>query len=136
MTQQIRIMIVDEHALILDSWKYLLESNPRFKVVAQCGDREAALREAEKLNPDIVLMDINLGPNNGFVSTRQILEKNPGIKIIGISVNNQSTYAQRMLDAGGRGYLTKTSPFAEIHHGIEQIFNGRIYISEEVRRHM
>jgi len=129
-------MIVDEHTLILDSWKFLLESNPRFQVVAQCGDGQAALREAEKLNPDIVLMDINLRPENGFSSTRKILEKNPEIKIIGISVNNQPTYALRMLNAGGRGYLTKTSPFKEIHHGIEQIYNGRIYISEEVRRNM
>ena len=133
---QIRIMIVDDHKLLLDSWKLLLESNPSFRVVAQCPDSFIALKEAEELNPDIVLMNINMESFNGFSATRKILQKNAAIKIIGISVNNQPTYAVRMLEAGGKGYLTKTSPFEEIHHGIEEVYNGKIYISEEVRKHM
>jgi DNA-binding NarL/FixJ family response regulator len=133
---KIRIMIVDDHALILDAWKLLLESNPSFRVVAQCPDSFVALQEAEKLNPDIILMSINMESFNGFSATRKILQKNDKIKIIGISVNNQPTYAMRMLEAGGKGYLTKTSPFEEIHRGIEEVYNGNIYISEEVRKHM
>jgi DNA-binding NarL/FixJ family response regulator len=133
---QIRIMIVDEHSAILDSWKYLLESNPSFRVVAQCPDSHIALQEAERLKPDIVLMEVNMESFNAFSATRKILEKNAEIKIVGISVNNQPTYALKMLEAGGRGYLTKTSSFEEIHHGIEEIHNGRVYISEEVRKHM
>ena len=73
---------------------------------------------------------------NPFSATRKILEKNASIKIIGISVNNQPTYAVKMLEAGGRGYLTKTSPFEEIHYGIDQVYQGNIYISEEVRKNM
>ena len=132
----IRIMIVDEHELVLDSWKYLLETNEAFSVVAQCPDSHQALQEAAKLNPDIVLMDINMESFNPFSATRKILEKNADIKVVGISVNNQPKYALKMLEAGGRGYLTKTSPFEEIHHGIEEIYKGSIYISEEVRKHM
>ena len=129
-------MIVDDHKLFLDSWKLLLETNPRIKVVALCPDGESALNEIENASPDIILMDINMGPNNGFSTTKKILEKNADIKIIGISVNNQATYALRMLEVGGKGYLTKTSSFEEINRGIENVHAGAIYISEEVRRHM
>jgi DNA-binding NarL/FixJ family response regulator len=81
-------------------------------------------------------MDINMDSFNAFSATRKILEKNSEIKIIGISVNNQPNYALKMLEAGGKGFLTKTSPYKEIHRGIEEIYNGRVYISEEVRKHM
>lgn len=134
--EKIRIIIVDDHKLVREAWKILLENNPRFIVVAECENGLSAIEQAQKLLPDIMLVDINMSPLNGFAVTEKIMETNPSIRIIGLSVNNQPNYANRMLKLGARGYITKTSALEEIHHGILKVYNGEQYICEEVRRNM
>jgi len=134
--EPIRIILVDDHKLVRKSWKTLLENNPRFLVVADCDNGHSAIKQAEDLLPDIMLVDINMSPLNGFMVTEQVLEKIPGIKIIGLSVNNQAKYANKMVALGARGYLTKTSPLEEINQGIIEVHDGNLYICEEVKRHM
>lgn len=132
----IRIILVDDHKLVRKSWKTLLENNPRFQVVADCDNGHSAIEQAEEFVPDIMLIDINMSPLNGFMVTERVLEKNPRIKIIGLSVNNQAKYANKMVALGARGYLTKTSPLDEINHGILEVHDGNLYICEEVKKHM
>ena len=132
----IRIIVVDDHKLIRESWKMILCDNQIFKVIAECENGHSAIEQAEKLIPDIMLVDINMSPLNGFEVTERIMGKMPSIKIIGLSVNNQPKYATRMLELGARGYLTKTSTAEEIKHGIIQVYNGELYICEEVRKNM
>lgn len=135
-TQQIRIVLADDHHLIRESWRMLLENNPRFKVIADCANGHDAIRCISEHSPDILLVDINMQPLNGFEVVRQVVENNPSVRIIGMSVNNQPKYATRMVEMGARGFLTKTSPLNEIHHGIEEVYLGRVYICEEVRNLM
>jgi two-component system, NarL family, invasion response regulator UvrY len=132
-TPPIRIVLADDHQLIRESWRMLLENNPRFKVVADCSNGQDAIRCTGEHNPDILLVDINMYPMNGFEVVRQVVENNPAVRIIGMSVNNQPKYATRMVEMGAHGFLTKTSSLAEIHHGIEQVYGGRVYICDEVR---
>lgn len=130
----IRIILVDDHKAVRKSWRALLENNPRFQVVADCDNGESAIKEAEKHQPDIMLVDINMSPLNGFTVTERVLEKVPGTKIIGLSVNNQPKYADKMISLGAKGYLTKTSSLEEINQGILEVQNGNLYICEEVKR--
>lgn len=132
----IRIILVDDHKAVRKSWKALLENNPQFRVVADCDNGESAISEAVEHHPDIMLVDINMSPLNGFMVTEKVLEKVPSIKIIGLSVNNQPKYADKMISLGARGYLTKTSPLEEINNGITEVQNGNLYICEEVKRQM
>lgn len=132
----ISIVLVDDHKLVRKSWKALLENNPRFRVVADCDNGDEAIKKAEEYRPDIMLVDINMSPLNGFMVTERVLDKVPSIKIMGLSVNNQPKYADKMISLGARGYLTKTSPLEEINHGITEVHNGKIYICEEVKRFM
>ena len=132
----IRIMLVDDHKIVRKSWKNLLENNPRFQVIADCDNGQTAIEQAEELIPDIMLVDINMSPLNGFTVTERVLETNPAIKIIGLSVNNQPKYAIKMVELGARGYLTKTSSLEEINHGILEVHKGEFYICEEVTRNM
>lgn len=134
--EPIRIMLVDDHKIVRKSWKSLLENNPRFQVIADCDNGQSAIEQAEELIPDIMLVDINMSPLNGFTVTERVLETNPSIKIIGLSVNNQPKYAIKMVELGARGYLTKTSSLEEINHGILEVHNGEFYICEEVTRNM
>jgi two-component system, NarL family, invasion response regulator UvrY len=127
-------MIVDDHQAILHTWKTLLENNPNFQVIAIVSDPAEATAIAAELLPDIMLVDIKMQPVNGFALTKTIVEKIPSIRIIGLSVNNQANYARRMMQLGARGYLTKTSTLEEINHAIKEVFEGRNYICEEVKK--
>lgn len=135
-TAEIRIILADDHKLIRESWRGLLENNPRFKVIADCNNGEDAVRYTRQLLPDILLVDINMSPESGFEVTRQVTEKFPTVRVIGLSVNNEPRYAIKMVKLGARGYLTKTSSLEEIKHGITEVHNGHTYICEEVRKYI
>ena len=132
----IRIIMVDDHKLVRESWKSLLASNPNFHVIADYDNGQTAIEKAVELTPDIMLVDINMTPMNGFDVTKRIHELVPSIKIIGLSVNNQPNYATKMIKLGARGYFTKTSTIEEIIKGILEVQKGEIYICEEVKRRM
>ncbi|HSU27651.1 MAG TPA: response regulator, partial [Chitinophagaceae bacterium] len=83
-----------------------------------------------------VLVDINIWPQKGFEIAKMILDANPTVKIIGMSVNDQHNYATQMLKLGAKGYLTKTSTLEEINLGIIEVFNGNLYICKEIQRNM
>ena len=132
----IALIIVDDHAMIRQTWKMLLEKDPRINVVAECASGEEAIAMAALLQPDVLLMDINMQPINGFEATRTILQKNPQIKIIGVSINNQPSYARNMLDLGAKGYVTKNSSREEMIFAIFEVCNGKEYICKEIQQKM
>src|SRR5690242_13073639 len=128
--EPIRIILVDDHQLVRESWKVLLENNPSFKVIADCDNGNSAVEQTRELLPDVVLVDINMSPVNGFALTEKLRETVPGTKVIGLSVNNQPKYATRMIELGAQGYITKTSSLEEIHRGINQVCDGHMYICD------
>ncbi len=133
---QIRIVLVDDHELIRGSWKLLLKQNSHFTIVGECRNGAEAVEEAQKLMPDIMLMDINMSPMNGLEATERIALLAPSIKIIGLSINSQPVYAEKMIQAGAHGYVTKSSTLREMTHAIMEVHNGRQYICEEIRQKM
>jgi DNA-binding NarL/FixJ family response regulator len=135
-SEQIRIVIVDDHPLIRETWKLLIEMDNRFIVIAQCSNGAEAIDAAHQHAPDIMLMDINMHPVNGFDATRKIVSLHPGIKIIGMSVNNQPSYARNMLQLGAKGYVTKNSTKEEMVSAITTVHSGGQFICEEVRQKM
>ncbi len=132
----IRIILVDDHKLVRESLKIMLHSNPQFQVIADCDNGYTAIEEAEKYMPEIMLVDINMSPMNGFDLTEKIKEKFPSINVIGMSANNQPSYAIQMIKLGAGGYLTKTSSPSEIIHGILEVHTGNKYVCEEIRKHV
>lgn len=132
----IRIILADDHKMVRESWKMLLENNPRFQVVANCDNGFSAIETVRELNPDIILVDINMTPLNGFNIAEKLAELVPHVKVIGFSVSNKPRFAIRMLELGAKGYLTKTSPLEEIHQGITIVHEGEFYLCEEIKKHM
>ena len=94
--------------------------------MAECCSGTEAIKAANDLHFDIMLMDINMHPVNGFETTRKILKKHPSLKIIGMSVNNQPSYARNMLKLGARGFVTKDSSKHEMIYAITTVYNGDI----------
>ncbi|MEI9913150.1 MAG: response regulator transcription factor [Bacteroidota bacterium] len=134
MPDPIRIILVDDHQLVRESWKLLLTQDHRFEVIAQCSNGEEAIEQAKNLVPDIMLMDINMSPVNGFEATKKITETTPSIRIIGVSANNNPRYATKLLSLGGKGFVTKTSAFGELKTAIQKVYDGEIYLCEEISK--
>lgn len=130
---KINILIIDDHKLVRDSWAFVLNSDTRFQVVGEAGEAEEGIELARKLRPDIVLMDINMSPMNGFEATKSVRKYAPGSKIVGISMHPMPAYARKMLQAGAMGYVTKNSPIDELLKAILEVYEGKKYICEEVK---
>jgi DNA-binding NarL/FixJ family response regulator len=127
-------MLVDDHDLIRESWKELLDKDERFEVIAQCDNGTEAFEKAKQLLPDIVLMDVNMTPVNGFDATQRISDHLPTVKVIGVSINNNPKYALKMVSHGAHGFVTKTSIFTELKAAIEKVYAGETYICKEIRK--
>ena len=131
--EAISILIADDHKLIRDTWSFILNTDNRFKVVAECSNGEEAIEQAKQKRPQIVLMDINMTPVSGLEATRQIRKVSPGSKIIGVSMHSQPAYAKKMLQIGAKGYVTKNSSRDEMFKAIMEVYGGNRYICDEVK---
>ncbi len=130
---KISILIADDHKLIRETWSYILNSDPRFKVIASCGNGEEAVELAKEKHPGIILMDINMSPFSGLEATKQIRKIMPDSKIIGVTMHSQPAYAKKMLQIGARGYVTKNSSKEEMIKAILEVYQGNKYVCEEIR---
>ncbi|MBI1344212.1 MAG: response regulator [Terrimonas sp.] len=130
----IRIILVEDHELVRQSLRQLFRDLQQFEVIADCGNGQDAVDLARRLRPDVMLVDVNMSPMDGFETTRHINEADPAVRVIGLSMNTQPQYAQKMIQNGAMGYLTKSSPFHEILTAIETVHSGEQYICEEIRK--
>ena len=136
MDERIRVVIVDDHQLMRETWKMILQRDPRSEVIAECASGEEAIFCAENISPDIMLMDINMAPVNGFEATRKIAKTHPQVRIIGLSINNLPTYARNLMQLGAKGYVTKNSSSAEMLEAIITVHRGGSYICNDIRNQM
>jgi two-component system invasion response regulator UvrY len=132
-TKKITILITDDHTLLRQSLGIMLNSEPDFKVVAECGSGEEAVERAKDSRPDVVLMDYNLPGINGIEATQLIRKFSPGSKIVGVSLHSHPAYARKMMQSGAMGYLTKNSSHEEMVTAINEVHNNRKYICDEIK---
>jgi DNA-binding NarL/FixJ family response regulator len=130
---QISIILVDDHKLIRDSWSFILNSDPRFKVIGETSNGDEAVQIVKNLKPDIVLMDVNMAPVNGFDATKEITRFSPASRVIAVSMHTMPAYAKRMMQLGAMGYVTKNSSKDEMINAIIEVSQGKKYICDEVK---
>lgn len=133
MENKIKLIITDDHALLREAWKFILDNHPQFRVLAECASGEEALEQCKKLRPDVVLMDINLPGMNGIETTQQIRKYSPGTKILSISQHTQPAYARKIMQAGALGYVTKNSSKDELYTAIKEVYKGNRYVCKEIK---
>ena len=131
--KKITILLVDDHRLLRESWNSILNSDVRFHVVGDTGDGAEAIKMEKSLKPNIVLMDINMTPVDGFEVTGQIYRNGSGTRVIGLSMYNNVISAKRLLTLGAMGYLTKNSSKEEMKEAIIEVNNGKKYICKEIK---
>lgn len=132
----IRILLVDDHKLIRVGLRNVLENQADMEIIGEAGDGEAALRLARELQPDVVVLDINMPEMNGVEATRKLARLDPAPRMLIVSVHKQDPIPTRLLEAGAAGYLTKDMAADEIVAAVRQVSAGRRYLSADVAREM
>jgi two-component system response regulator NreC len=129
----IRILIVDDHDLVREGVRTMLEQDPGLQVVGETGDGQEAVRAARELRPDVVLMDLNLpGGLGGLEATEAILGDRPDAKVIVLTQHDSREYIRRALRIGARGYLLKSSASQQLKEAIRAVHQGRRYLHPAV----
>ena len=129
---KIKVLLVDDHAIIREGLRSLLEKQPEMEVIADTDDGRKALRLVQKLSPDIVIMDITMPGLNGIEATGQITAEFPDVKVIALSIHSKRRYVADMLSAGATGYILKECLFDELVAAIKAVAAGGRYLSPRI----
>jgi DNA-binding NarL/FixJ family response regulator len=127
-----RILLADDHKVMLEGLRALLEKQSDLEVVAEAGDGQTVVRLAQKLKPDVAIMDVTLPVLNGIEATRIITVLVPGIKVIGFSMHSGRRFVTEMLKAGAVAYVLKECAFEELVHAIRAVLAKRTYLSPKI----
>jgi DNA-binding NarL/FixJ family response regulator len=127
-----RILLADDHGIVRQGVRAVLARDSSFEVVAETGDGREAVRLAETLDPDIVIMDISMPRLNGIDATAQILKRNPRTGVIILSMHPDETYLMRALTAGAKGYLLKDSAEVDLVRAVQAVASGKPFFSPAV----
>lgn len=128
----IRVLLADDHELVRTGIRRLLEDIADIEVVAEATTGEEAVSLCRQLEPQVVLMDINMPGMGGLEATKKILHHNNSIKVIVVTMNEDEVLAQSLLKAGAAGYLTKGCRINEIVHAIKEVISHRHYITPQI----
>ena len=129
---KVSVFLVDDHAVVRDGLKLLLESYAGISVVGEASDGRTAVRCVRDLRPDVVVMDITMPEMDGVEATRQIREECPTAQVIILSMHSTSEHVFRALEAGARGYLVKESAGVEVVDAVIAVREGRRYLSRKI----
>jgi DNA-binding NarL/FixJ family response regulator len=124
-----RVVLADDHRIVRDGLRALLQKEPGFEMVGEAEDGVGALELARKLAPDVLLVDISMPRMNGIETVRRLRAELPEIRILCLSVRNEEQLVLAMIEAGAAGYVLKESSFQELITAIRQVMAGNIYIS-------
>jgi DNA-binding NarL/FixJ family response regulator len=131
-TDTIKIIIADDHTIMRDGLRSLLEKQLDIKPIAEADNGRKTLKLVQELKPDVVIMDISMPDLNGIEATRQIKKETPGVKVIALSMHSDKHFVTEMLKAGASGYLLKHCAFEELSNAIQAVVNNRSYLSPEI----
>jgi DNA-binding NarL/FixJ family response regulator len=133
---RLRILLGDDHTLVRQGVRKILEGRPNWTVVAEAGDGREAVRATIELEPDVAVLDVGMPLLNGIEATRQIARKVPGVHVLIVSMHADEAYITQALQAGATGYLLKDSADADLIRAVEDVAAGRSFLSPAVARVM
>lgn len=130
--RKIRILLADDHAVVRQGFKMILGAQSDMEIVAEAGNGREAVESAEKLRPDVVVMDVAMPELNGIEATRRITDASPHTRVLALSMHKDSVYVREILRAGARGYLLKDSPAGDLVAAVRAVASGEGYLSPAV----
>lgn len=130
----IRALLVDDHSMLREGLRAILDRESEVEVVGESADGLAAIEAALQHRPDVVIMDIGMRRMNGIEATREIRARLPGCRVIALSVHSDRRYLDRMFEAGAQGYVLKEAASHELVEAIRTVAGGHSYVSPSVSR--
>ena len=127
-----RILIVDDHPMMREGLAQLIEHEPDLSTIGQANDAAQALQAIAAAMPHLVILDISLPDKSGLELIKDIQALHPALPVLVLSMHDESLYAERVLRAGGRGYIMKQEGGKKLMEAIRQVLNGKIYVSERI----
>lgn len=132
----IRVMLVDDHAVVRMGFRMLLEGSDDIKVLGEADSGEDAVRQFAGIKPDVIVMDISMPGIGGLEAIDRILAKDPNMRILALSAHEDVMHARRVLKAGAVGYLTKRSAAEELMRAIRVVHKGKTYLEPGIAQQM
>lgn len=131
--KKVRVLLADDHTIVREGLRTLLSLEKDIQVAGEAGDGLEAVRLAGELKPRVVVMDIGMPDLNGIDATRRILDVDPSVGVIGLSIHSDRRFVMGMLAAGAKGYLLKNCASEELIHAIRAVAAGRVYLGSRIR---
>jgi two-component system response regulator NreC len=128
----IRVLLADDHAMVRKGFRLILEAQPDMEIAGEAGNGREAVELAEKLHPDVVVMDVAMPELNGIEATRRLAASSPHTRVLALSMHKDSVYVREILRAGARGYLLKDSIDTDLISAVRAVAKGDGYISPGV----
>jgi two-component system invasion response regulator UvrY len=134
MTNTIRVMLVDDHAVVRVGFRMLLSASADIEVIAEADSGELAYQRYAEVQPDVVIMDLSMPGMGGIETVRRLLAKDKSARVLVLSAHEDTAHPKRVLKAGALGYLSKRSAPEELIEAVRAIAAGRIYLDAEIAR--
>lgn len=128
----LRILLVDDHAIVREGLKRLIAGQPDIEIVGEASDGHEAIAAVTTLQPDVVMMDVSMPGLSGVDATRELVRICPRIRILALTVHEDEAYAREFLQAGAAGYLLKRAPTDELIRAIRAVADGQIYLDPRI----
>jgi DNA-binding NarL/FixJ family response regulator len=133
---QLRILLADDHTIVRQGLRRVLEERPDWVVVAEAGNGRDAVRQADELKPDIAILDVAMPLLNGMEATRQIVRRSSVTRVLVLTMHSDELYVSQILKAGATGYLLKDSADVDLIHAVEVVSQGKSFFSPGIARLM
>ncbi len=128
----IRVFLADDHTMVRQGFRLILSSQPDIEIVGEAGNGREAVELAEKLHPDVIVMDVAMPELNGIEATRRLAASSPRSRVLALSMHKDSVYVREILRAGARGYLLKDSIDSDLVSAVRAVARGDGYLSPGV----
>jgi DNA-binding NarL/FixJ family response regulator len=125
---KLRIYLADDHAVVREGLKALINAQPQMEVIGEAGDGATACQEVPELQPDVAVMDVSMPGVNGAQATSQLKQTCPNVKVLALTVHEDKGYLRLLLEAGASGYVLKRAAAEELIHAIRTVSTGGVYL--------
>jgi DNA-binding NarL/FixJ family response regulator len=129
---KLKIYLAEDHLVVREGLKLLINSQPHMEVVGESSDGEKAWKDSLELKPDVIVMDVTMPGMNGIQATQLIKENSPGLKVLVLSVHEERAYLRELLEAGASGYVLKRSAAEELINAIHAVHAGGIFLDPSI----
>ncbi len=132
--KKIRVLLAEDHTLVRQGFRRILEDDPRIVVAGEAGTGLAAIQQAETLKPDVVVMDLAMPELGGLEASAEILKASPEVKILILSMYSNEAYVKKALDIGAMGYVLKNAIEVDLTRAVIALAEGNMYLSPEISK--